>query len=138
MMTRRTLACAFLFAVTAFAAKPMRDWKTGTLIESADEKEVAGANAMQYGQMASARVAYSTLRGYVIRGADMVWMVSLRIPPASTFRHPKQPNVTINGPVKYAFEKGKFYLQDEDGYEFELTVMKKRLMTPEDLAGKAK
>ena len=39
-------------------------------------------------------------------------------------------NVTIRGPVKYTLGKGKFYILDEDGKEFQLVVMKKALASP--------
>jgi len=38
------------------------------------------------------------------------------------------PNVTVNGPVKYTMEKGKFYLLDEDGKEWQMTVLEKALL----------
>jgi hypothetical protein len=40
----------------------------------------------------------------------------------------RSPNVTVNGPVKYAMDKGKFYLLDEDGKEWEMTVLEKALV----------
>jgi hypothetical protein len=37
------------------------------------------------------------------------------------------PNVTVNGPIHYATEKGKFYMLDDDGKYFEMTVLEKAL-----------
>lgn len=31
----------------------------------------------------------------------------------------------MHGPVKYSMEKGKFYLLDDDGKEFEMVVLEK-------------
>ncbi len=52
-------------------------------------------------------VLYATLQGFVIKGDTMGWMVGVRIPPGSILRHPKRPNVTVNAPVKYCYEKGQ-------------------------------
>ncbi len=75
-------------------------------------------------------MSYATLQGFVIKGDTMGWMVSVRIPPGSIVRHPKRPNVTVNAPVKYCYEKGKFFLLDEDGKEFEMVVMRKEAIPP--------
>jgi hypothetical protein len=57
-------------------------------------------------------------------------MVQYRERPATLFRPAKRPSVTINGPLKYSYAKGKFYLLDEDGQEFEMTVMRKQALPP--------
>ena len=36
----------------------------------------------------------------------------------------------MNGPIKYALDKGKFCLQDEDGREFKMVIVEKALVTP--------
>jgi len=40
-------------------------------------------------------------------------------------------NVTVNAPVKYAVEKRKLYVMDEDGKEHEMEIIKKTLRLPE-------
>ena len=37
----------------------------------------------------------------------------------------KAANVTVNGPVKYAVEKRKLYVMDEDSKEHEMEIVKK-------------
>jgi len=111
----------------------------GKLLDVEEAREVAGAGAteMSTGRMATAQagVVYATIRGFVISGDDFVWMVRIRAIPRGLL-HPRVtlPNVTINGRILYCFEKGRFYVQDDDAKEFEMTVMRKRAVTPADLA----
>jgi hypothetical protein len=137
-----------ILAYCASAATPKRDWKDGTLIDVAEVREVAGTSSMARGASVgpppgctycAARgsatgesgVVYATLQGFVIKGDDMKWMVQVRVLPRGMF-HPRVslPNVTIKGPVKYCYEKGRFYLLDEDKREFEMTVMRKEALPP--------
>lgn len=39
----------------------------------------------------------------------------------------KQPTVTVNGPIKFAIVKSDFYIQDEQGKERKLVLVKKTL-----------
>ncbi len=39
----------------------------------------------------------------------------------------KQPPVTVNGPIKFAIIKNDFYIQDEQGKEHKLVLVKKTL-----------
>ena len=39
------------------------------------------------------------------------------------------PDVTLHGSVKYALVKGKFYLLDNSGKEWQMTVLEKVLLT---------
>jgi hypothetical protein len=39
-------------------------------------------------------------------------------------------NVTINGKLPFAVDKGKFYLLDEDNREFEAVVIQKAITPP--------
>jgi hypothetical protein len=120
------------------AATPRVVWKMGKLVEVAEVREVAGAGAtgMQVGNMgmAQAGVAYATIRGFVVSGDDFVWMVQIRSIPRGFHPRLNLPNVTINGRVLYRFENARFYLLDDDGKQFEMTVMRKRAVTPADLA----
>ena len=38
--------------------------------------------------------------------------------------------VTVNGPMKFAIINSDFYLQDEQGQEYKMVVVKKTLKTP--------
>jgi len=133
MKTKTAVLLLGALAVILPGATKDRAWKTGTLMEEAEEREVAGSQGMNtvggYGPpMNSQAVIYATRVGYVIQGEGMGYMVSLRVLPSTILRHTKRPSVTIHGPVKYCYEKGKFYLQDEEGQEFEMTVMRKEAL----------
>lgn len=132
---KRSLLVALLSSLVVTGAVA-HDWKNGTLVESADERLTSGgggpiAIARSGGgddyataaAIAANRPRTVTERGFVIQGGGYVYMVKCRVG-----RHP--PNVTIRGPIKYALEKGKFYIQDEDGREFSMVLMKKSLSSP--------
>jgi hypothetical protein len=118
------------FAAAAIAAAPKRDWKTGTLTQTAFATQDVGAHATamsfpEWGSyapsmsMATARRIQQTYEGFRIETVDYLFVVACRFGP----RH--RPNVTVNGPIKYAIEKGRFYILDGDGREFEMLVLQK-------------
>ena len=129
---KRLLLAVGLAAVTS-AAAPKHDWKTGTLLDVGEVQEVGGSttgNAVGAPDAVSAnqKVLHATLQGFVIKGDDIRWVVRVRIPPTTALRHPKGPNVTVNAQVKYCYEKGKLYLLDNDGKEFEMVIMRKEAL----------
>jgi hypothetical protein len=63
-------------------------------------------------------------QGFQIEGNGYRFTVTCPI------RRNHSPNVTVNGPVKYAMEKGRFYLLDDDDKEWEMTVLEKALIAP--------
>lgn len=46
----------------------------------------------------------------------------------SSQRLSRSPNLTILGPVRFAIEKGVFYLLDDDGREHKLSILRKELL----------
>jgi hypothetical protein len=140
----KTFLLVGALSVSALLAAAPHNWKTGTLVESAEARETTGGGggpiaiarsssgqssnpASDPGEFATAaaiaanRQRTYVSQGFVIQGGGYVFMVRRRM----TGRH--QPNVTIHGPIKYTLENGKFYIQDEDGREFQMIVMKKAL-----------
>jgi hypothetical protein len=130
-----------LTAISLIAGAPEGlEWKTGTLLATAQTQQELGTMArshasgmtmgtggMNMGQMngtSSSSVRYATWRGYAIKGDGMNFTVTYRL----KWRH--FPNLTVNGPVKYAVKKDKFYLVDEDGKSFELSILEKALPQP--------
>lgn len=121
-------------------------WKTGTLEDTALEREHVGT--MSTGSFMAMAASYGfqgltsgmtldihrTWEGMVIRGDDYMFMVACPLPQVRHLLKPPewiQPNVTIHGPIKYAFEKaGKFYIVDENSHLFEMTILKKALIQP--------
>jgi hypothetical protein len=115
----------------AYCATPAkRDWQTGTLAETATRESSGGPtaialnNASPVAAIMAAAAANSRMiwQGFRIQDKGYSFMVMCPVRPKHT------PNVTVNGPVKYAMEKGKFYLLDEDGKEWEMTVLEKALV----------
>lgn len=129
----KRLLLAVGLAVVASAAAPKHDWKTGTLVDVGEVQEVAGSTAGNAvgapdAVRANQKVLYSTLQGFVIKGDGIEWVIKVRIPSTTALGHPKRPNVTVNAPVKYCYEKGKFYLLDDDGKKFEMVIMRKEAL----------
>jgi hypothetical protein len=63
----------------------------------------------------------------VIEGDKYVYLAQERL----RWRWSKVANVTVNGSVKYAVEKRKLYVMDEDGKEHEMEIVKKTLRLPD-------
>ena len=99
-----TLAVSVSFAKKA---QPVLDWKTGILWQSPDP-----CNYYE---------GVLDKESFLIIGDDLVYHVS------HNFLIGHRPNVTEREPVKYAMDRGYFYLQDEDGRVFKLSVVKKEL-----------
>lgn len=62
----------------------------------------------------------------MIEGERYVYTAQERLP----WPWKKAANVTVNGPVKYAIDKGRFFLLDDDGKEHELEITRKELLAP--------
>ena len=130
------------------AAAPAKDkdlnWKSGTLLETSYTRETIGsgrsvaiANSSSgdnsnpaLGAAAQAATAASiagsaprnvTWQYFTIQGNPYKFIVSCSV------RRKHKPNVTVNGPIHYSFEGGKFFMLDEDGKYFEMTLLEKAL-----------
>lgn len=130
---RKALIAAAL-AGSIFAAAPKRDWKTGTLEAMTEAREIAGAGqiwpTVANGPAPPVGVVYNTWLGYGIHADSMDYLVRFLARRRILSKTPIRPNVTVHGPVKFAIEGTKFYLQDEDGKEFEMVLMQKILPAP--------
>ncbi len=122
----KTALIITLFAITLLGATK-RDWKAATLLETAHV--VAPGASHQVVISASPRGPGlppknpQHIQGFRIEGNGYRFLVACPVGRDA-------PNVTVNGTVKYSIDKGKFYLLDEDGKEFHMTVLEKTLMTP--------
>jgi hypothetical protein len=108
-----TLFAASMLTLPVLAAKkptPQRDWKTGILLATPDPGY-------------SGPLPQNT---FLIRDGDILFHVQL-----SNGWSLRKPDVTERGPVKYTMEDGVFYLLDEDGREYKVSVKKKELR-PQD------
>lgn len=103
----------------ALAAKiPADAWQTGTLTSSEESwhSRLAGVNGMVVGRE-------FPIVHYVIDTPQYTYEADL----ALRHQRDKRPSLTVNGPIKFAFVKSAFYIQDESGKEIEVKLTKKTL-----------
>jgi hypothetical protein len=139
---RNAFIVAFLLlSVCALAnAEKQRDWKTGKVLDSERSRYFAGTvggsntngtvsdNGTCSGTTNDSQTAvYRVYETFVIEGDTYVYQAQEHI----KWRWSKPANLTVNGPVKYAIEKRKLYVVDEDGKEHEMEIVKKTLRTPD-------
>ena len=97
-----TLLWLTVSVASAKKAQPVLEWRTGILWESPD---------------ACNETSPVWKDTYLIVDADILYHVA-HLPLR------RKPNVTERSTVKYALAQGGFYLQDEDGRVFKLSVVK--------------
>ncbi len=141
-MSRRrfTFLVAFLaIASIGLAKEKERLWQDGKLVGTDEARYFAGTigsantNGTIYdsgdsgtysGTTSTSQTAiYKVYQTYVVEGGGYVYVAKERL----RWRWSKPANLTVNGPLKYAIEKRKLYLLDEEGKEHEATIVKKIL-----------
>jgi hypothetical protein len=144
MCVYRCLIAIFLISVVAFGAEKQRDWQTGKVLDTNRQRYFAGtvgnsnsngtvdSSGNYHGNSSGGETAiYRVFETFVIEGDQYVYLAQERL----RWRWSKAANVTVNGAVKYAVEKRKLFVMDEDGKEHEMEIVKKTLRQPEQ-AGK--
>jgi hypothetical protein len=137
------LISTFVVCSGAFGAAKVRDWQDGKVLDSQRSRYFAGTvgnstssgnvdlngdNGTYRGQTSGSQTAvYRVFETFVIEGDHYVYLAQERL----RWRWSKAANVTVNGPVKYAFEKRKLFVLDEDGKEHEMEIVKKTLRLPD-------
>jgi hypothetical protein len=137
-------AWTVLSCVTVLGAAKQRDWQDGKVLDSQRSRYFAGTvgdstsrgtvddSGNYRGQTdGSSTAVYRVFETFVIEGDKYVYLGQERL----RWRWSKAANLTVNGPVKYAVEKRKLFVMDEDGKEHEMEIVKKTLRLP-DQAGK--
>jgi hypothetical protein len=143
-MKRNSLLCVMICIVLAAAAHvtaATRDWQTGTLTEVEQEKIREGStrhtntegtakdrgNKTDYSQNSTTTTMENieTWQVYTIEGEKKVYIAREHL----LFPWSKPANVTVGDSVKFAVEKGKLYILDDDGKEHKATVAKVRMKT---------
>lgn len=116
-------------ACVLLAAAPKRDWKPATILETAHALQREPPVQM-FGNVPDPA---NTGPSFSLALSPTAWL-GLRIDtPGMVFevmcaaRGSRMPDVTLHGPVKYAIEKGKFYLLDDSGREWQMAVLEKVL-----------
>jgi hypothetical protein len=143
-MTKR-YACAILtiaLLLTCYlaAGEKQRAWQTGKVLDSERSRYFAGTvggsntsgtvneNGSYSGNTNDSQTAiYRVYETFVIEGDTYVYQAQEHV----KWRWSKPANLTVNGPVKYAVEKRRLYVIDDDGKEHEMEIVKKTLKTPE-------
>lgn len=112
--------------------KKGREWKIGKLLDSDSNSYTTYGNSSTTGKLNSNGTYNSTTSQsgwnhnqyfYTIEGDDYVFIVSRVL----SFRWQREPQVTINGPIKYAVQKDKLYFIDDNGREMNGKITKKIL-----------
>jgi len=128
------------FATNALlGAEKSRDWQKGTVLDSQRSRYFAGmvgtANTTgtvqanggygtyQGNTASSQRAVYRVYETFVIEGETLAHLAQERL----RWRWSKPANLTVNAPVKFAVEKRKLYVIDEDGKEHQMEIIKKVL-----------
>lgn len=148
MKIGRTALALLVFLLPAFtfsgATEKQRDWQTGTVRDSSRSRYFAGTiggansngtvndNGSYNGTTSSSQTAiYRVYQNFEIEGDQFVYLAQEHI----KWRWSKPADLTVNGKVKYAVEKRKLFVIDDEGKEHEMEIVKKVLRTPE-AAGK--
>jgi hypothetical protein len=139
MSSRKWALAAVLLTtlgLTAFGAQKQRVWEDGKVLDSQRQRYFAGtiANANTNGSVDSngnyhanstggETAVYRLFETFVIEGAQYVYLAQERL----RWRWSKAANLTVNGPVKYAVDKRRLFIVDDDGKEHEMEIVKKTL-----------
>ena len=141
-MLKRSLVIfgCIVFLATGGLAEKKRDWQSGKVLDSDRARNYAGSVAtgsangtaygnQVYGNSTSSSVAiYKTYQTYVIESEDHVYVANERL----RWKWSKPANLTVNGSVRFAVEKNKIYILDEDQKEHEAEIVKKILKPTEE------
>ena len=127
-------------AAPTIAAEKVREWQTGKVLDTERSRYYAGTVSSGqtngngqvynggYGAYQGQTVAshHAIYRGYetiVIDADTHVYVVQQRLKS----RRSKAAMLTVNGPVKFAVEKRKLFVIDDEGKENELAIVKRVL-----------
>ncbi len=119
-------------SIALFAEKiPADAWQTGTLKDSSESWHSRSAGTINgntgYGVHGTMVSREYPIVQYSIETDTYTYEANLVLKHAKD----KQPPVTVNSPIKFAIIKNDFYIQDEQGKEHKLVLVKKTLKTAE-------
>jgi hypothetical protein len=140
----RASAVFLLLTHVLCGAEKNRDWQAGKVLDSERSRHFAGmvgqsntsgtvqggGNYGTYGSNTntSQTAVYKVYETFVIEGQNHVYLAQQRL----RWRWSKPANLTVNGPIKFAVEKRKMFIVDDDDKEHELEIQKRVLrQTPE-------
>ena len=129
-----------LLPLVALWAEKVRNWQTGTVLDTKRSRYFAGtigsgnttgttdsSNGTYQGQTTTDNTAvYRVFQTFAIEGDTRVYIAEERL----RWRWSKPANVTVNATVKFAVEKRKLFVIDDDGKEHEMEIVKQVLKQP--------
>ena len=130
-------ACLLMVvAPNAFGADSSRNWQSGTLLETEKQQVPQGTtktsntegtaknkgNKTDYSQTTTSTTTedYDTFQVYTIQGDSKTYVARERL----NFPWSKPANVSVGEKVKYAVDKNKLYLLDDDGKQHKAGISK--------------
>jgi hypothetical protein len=145
MCTRRQLLILLIAASLpglASAGEKVRKWQTGKVLDSERSRyfagtvgsgnttgsaQTSGGYGTYQGQTNTSQTAvYRVYETFLIEGETHAYLAQQRL----RWRWSKPANLTVNGPVKFAVEKRKLFVVDDDGKEHEMEIVKQVLKPP--------
>jgi len=122
-----------LTAGLAISKERVRDWQVGKVLNSKRSDEYAatvprsGTNG-EYGNYPDQttsrhRPVYNVYQTFVIGTDKCTYVAQQRL----RWRWSKPADVTVNGPVRFAADKRKLFLIDDDGKKYEMEIVKRIL-----------
>ena len=138
MRSRFRIAIYLLFfaALSTFGAENSRNWQSGTLLEVEKEQVPQSTtktsntegtaknkgNKTDYSQTTTSTTTqdYDTFQVYTIEGDSKTYVAREKL----MFPWSKPANVAVGEKVKYAVEKNKLYLLDDDGKQHKAGISK--------------
>jgi hypothetical protein len=133
------VALSMLMSLVAFSAEKVRNWQTVKVVDTERSRYFAGTvgsgnttgtaqsngNYGTYqGQTNTSQTAvYRVYQTFAIEGDTRVYMAQERL----RWKWSKPANLTVNAPVKFAVEKRKLFVIDDDGKEHEMEILKQVL-----------
>ena len=143
MISRFTCAAVLVVLLPmALSAEKVRNWQTGKVLDTERSSyfagTVGGGNATgtaqsngNYGTYqgqinTSQEAVYSVYQTFAIEGGTHAYVAQERL----RWKWSKPANLTVNAPVKFAVEKRKLFVIDDDGKEHEMEIIKQRLKQP--------
>jgi hypothetical protein len=129
---RRTMIPCLVLVVTVWAQAQTRNWQTGTLLETEQQKILEGSTTNKaingnakngnYSQDSTTTKTdnYDTYQVFTIGSGQKVYVARERL----FFPWSKPALSTVGEPVKFAVEKNNLYIMDAEGKQHKLGIVK--------------
>jgi hypothetical protein len=137
MKMRKFLVLCLVLTSTVWAKAQTRDWQTGTLMETEQQKVLEGSTTNRttngsgsngnYSQDSTTTKTdnYDTYQVFTISGGQTIYVARERL----YFPWSKPSLTTVGQPVKFAVEKNNLYILDAEGKQHKLGIVKIALKT---------